>query len=188
MNDRLYQFVHDELSNDLNCKREEMRFAEKFARSLAQALEEISMEFNKQEHEFQACPITKIANLKVHVEEINLEIWSFCITVKIGISIAEVWVNKGPGIVLFELSRQYTERTTTFRRAAVQFEQTDQLPNPTDGPFPPKVAKQNWTPSSLWLTNTVKTDTWVAPEMLAVQIIKHLIRYDIAADLEAIVE
>jgi len=70
----------------------------------------------------------------------------------------------------------------------VQFTEAEQAPTPSTGPFPPKVAKQNWTNSSLWLTKGVRTDVAVASEKLATGIIDYLVRFDIAADLEAAVE
>ena len=187
MNDYLEQYVYD-LSAELNSKREEMRFADNFGRSLVDALNKIIEEFSKQPHEFPTCPITKIAELKVKTEELSLDTWKFRITVSASISEALVLINPGPGIILFEFSREYTPRTTTFSRAAVQFGQSEQLPNASTGPYPPKVPKQNWTINSLWLTNTLRVDSWVTPEKLAVEIIKHLIRFDIAADLEAVVD
>ncbi|MGA2652077.1 MAG: hypothetical protein ABSF28_16210 [Terracidiphilus sp.] len=182
----LQQYVND-LTAEFEGKREDMRFADKFGRNLVDALNKIIEVLSNRPEEFPTCPVTKIADLKVKTEELNLDIWKFRIKVSAGISEALVLINPGPGIILFEFSREYTPRTATFSRAAVQFGQSDQPPNALQGPFPPKGPKQSWTASSLWLTDTIVTDAWVSPEKLAVQIMKHLTRFDIEADLAALI-
>jgi hypothetical protein len=171
-------------------RREEMRFAEEFGRSLENALVKIQTEFVRQcsSNEFPVCPISKIAGLAVTVEDLDTVVWSFRIVVKMGITEVVIWINRGPGIILFEFTRIYTPRTAVFKRAAVHFGQSNQPADASHGPMPQKMPKQLWTPDSLWLTESDATDAWVKPEKLAAHIMKHLMQFDMAEDLENAVE
>lgn len=189
MSESLSSFASD-LSSDLQCTREEMRLAQEFGRSLQKGLVEIISQFAKFNfsREISACPITKIAGFKLETTELDPDLWSFSMAVKVGISRVDVWINKGPGIVLFEFWREYTPKTAVFRRAAVRFEQVETASQAAGASISGEGSKQNWTSGSLWLTETTSTEAWVTPEKLSMQIIKHLMKFDIAADLDALVE
>jgi hypothetical protein len=189
MSESLSTFASD-LSLDLQRTREEMRLAEEYGRSLQKGLVEIISQFAKLNfsREISACSITKIAGFKLEAADLDPDLWSFSMTVKVGISRVDIWINKGPGIMLFEFWRAYTPKTAIFRRAAVQFEQADTKLHAAGASVAGSAPKQNWTPRSLWLTDSIATDDWVTPEKLSMQIIEHLMKFDIAADLDTLVK
>jgi hypothetical protein len=189
MSESLSSFASD-LSSDLQGTREGMRLAREFGRSLQEALVEIISQFAKLNfsRESTVCSITKIAGFKLEAADVDPDLWSFCMTAKVGISKVSVWVNQGPGIVLFEFGREYTPKTAIFKRAAVQFGQVAPHQDGVKAAILDRAPKQNWTPRSLWLTDAIETDDWVAPEELAVQIVRHLLHFDVVADMDAVVE